>query len=180
LLPLPLKAKSMDQLFSFECKSLIAKSREIAITLGYDYISTIHIFLADCETDYPTSVKKFAFDNEDAYIKFKKDYTLPVVNYLDNINDSLPLTVEAESAIRLAQKEMEVTGFTVTCPFHILLGCLKAEHSVLAECFKTDKDVVENLMQYYRESGAFEQRTKALTVTKRLNLFRSFVKIFSK
>lgn len=180
MLPLPLKAKSMDQLFSFECKSLIAKSREVAITLGYDYISTIHIFLADCETDYPTSIKKFAFDNEDAYIKFKKDYTLPEVNYLDNINDSLPLTVEAESAIRLALSEMKATGFTKTYPFHILLGCLKAEHSMLAECFKADKDVVENLMQYYRDSGTFEQETKPQTGTRRPNLVRSFLKIFRK
>ena len=170
----------MDQLFSIECKSLISKSREIAINLGYDYISTIHIFLADCETPSLTSIKKFAFADDTAYIKFKKDYTLAEVNYLDNINESIPLTKEAESAIRLGQKEMKATGFKMTYPFHILIGCLKAENSILAESFKANINVVDNLMKYYKELGAFESELSVVDDIKRPSPFKSFLKRFKK
>ncbi|RZK13562.1 MAG: hypothetical protein EOO56_26805, partial [Hymenobacter sp.] len=41
--------------FSPELKELIARSREVAIDLGYDYISTLHLLLADCTMPYPYS-----------------------------------------------------------------------------------------------------------------------------
>jgi len=172
----------VDQYFSIECKTLISKSREIAINLGYDYISTVHIFLADCEISSPISIKRFAFSDENKYLKFKTQYSLSEVNYLDNFNDSIPLTKEAESAIRLGQKETTITGFNMTYPFHILIGCFKAENSVLADCFKNDPNVIENLMKYYKELGAFD--VKKTTVgeenNKRTNPFKSLLKLFKK
>ena len=173
----------MDQLFSFECKSLISKSREIAINLGYDYISTVHFFLADCENDSPTSIRKFAFgDNDNEYLKFKKGYTLNEINYLDHIDDSIPLTKEAESAIRLGEKERLATGHDMTYPFHILIGCFKAENSVLADCFKNNTTVIDNLMKYYKDLVNLEPKTTTVNeiMSKQTNPLKSLLRIFKK
>jgi hypothetical protein len=64
----------MTYKFSPEFKELISQSREIAIDLGYDYISTIHFFLADCESKRADSLLKFAFEDEAGYQVFKKHY----------------------------------------------------------------------------------------------------------
>lgn len=173
----------MDQLFSPDCKTLIAKSREIAINLGYDYISTIHFFLADCETISPISIKAFAFNNEEEYIKFKNDYTLKEINYLDFIDDSIPLTKEAESAIRLAEIERVNSNLNMTYPFHILIASLKAKDSVLAECFKTDKDVIEKLVKYYRDLGAYEPESVSVEENdknKHYSPFKFLVRLFKR
>ncbi len=47
----------MDSNFSTELKQLVAKSRSIAIELGYNYISTLHFYIADCERDLPSSLR---------------------------------------------------------------------------------------------------------------------------
>jgi hypothetical protein len=172
----------VDQLFSIECKSLISGSREIALNLGYDYISTVHIFLADCESGSSSSIMKFAFAEDTDYIKFKNEYALPEVNYLDHINDSIPLTLEAESAIRLGEKERQATGFEMMYPFHIILGCFKAENSILKDRFRNEPHLLDKIMKYYKESGVLE--LKAIPVeeiaSKQSNPFKFFLKMFKK
>jgi hypothetical protein len=39
----------MESGFSPKTKELISEARLIAIELGYDYVSTLHLFLADCK-----------------------------------------------------------------------------------------------------------------------------------
>ena len=173
----------MDQLFSLECKSLISKSREIAINLGYNYISTVHIFLADCEEASPTSIKKFAFgDSDNEYLIFKKGHTLDEINYLDHFNDSIPLTTEAETAIRLGEKERFATGHDMTYPFHILIGCFKAENSILADCFKNNASVIDSLMKYYQDLEIL--KPKVITVdeimSKQTSPLKSLLRILKK
>ena len=172
----------MDQLFSIECKSLISGSREIALSLGYDYISTVHIFLADCESESSSSIKKFAFPEDADYIKFKNEYALSGVNYLDHINDSIPLTIEAESAIKLSEKERRATGFDITYPFHIILGCFKAKNSILKDCFRNEPDLLDKIMEYYKDSGVLELKTMPVEeiISKQSNPFKFFLKIFKK
>ena len=95
----------MDNTFSTELKELVSKSREIAIDLGYDYISTIHFFLADCETDCENSILNFGFKDKTEYLSFRKKYTFEKVDLLDFIDESLPLTQEAETTIKLTETE---------------------------------------------------------------------------
>ena len=146
----------MDSYFSLESKLLIKTSRDIAIDLGYDYISTIHIFLADCEMNSPSSIKKFAFKDEASFFNFKSGNKKKEINYLDNLDKSLPLTKEAESAIRIAMHEKEISNQHIIQPYHILIGCMQAENSSLAAYFQKEKNVLANLKNYYRELGVFE------------------------
>ena len=56
--------------FSKELKDIVAESRSIALELGYNYISTLHIFLADCRLKNVYSIHDFAFENNEAFLHF--------------------------------------------------------------------------------------------------------------
>ncbi|MEP6949698.1 MAG: hypothetical protein ABI863_10510 [Ginsengibacter sp.] len=147
----------MDNSFSHELKELVSQSREVAIDLGYDYISTIHFFIADCEMNRVNSIKKFGFKSEDEYIKFKKDYTLAKEDHLNFINDSLPLTKEAERTIRLSEVERILQKQKLVYPSHLFIAGLKNKESLLFECFKQDENALEKLVKYYTESGELDK-----------------------
>lgn len=173
----------MDTLFSNECKELVSQSREIAIELGYDYISTVHFFLADCENDYRLSIKKFAFKDHNAYLKFKKQCTLAEqVDHLDRFNDSLPLSKEAEAAIRSSEKERQVTGSDLIYPFHIIIASFKVKNSVLSDCFRDDPDVLEKLLKYYKDLDVPEFGTTTVDeiMSRQKNPFNFLLRIFKK
>ncbi|MBL0359092.1 MAG: hypothetical protein IPP72_20495 [Chitinophagaceae bacterium] len=146
----------MDHLFSPELKELVAKARETAIDLGYDYISTIHFFIADCESNYPNSIFKFAFADDNAFKKFKTDYTLNKEDLLNFTEASLPLTKEAEKTIRLSESERMLCKQTLVYPCHVFVAALKNEESLLFQCFKHDEHALANLVRYYKEHGVFE------------------------
>ncbi len=145
----------MDTLFSYELKELISKSRETAINLGYDYISTIHFFIADCERENTCSILNFAFSDENEFKKFKINYTLSKINYLEFIDESIPLTKEAETTILLADAERILLKQTETYPCHLFLAALKNPTSLLSECFRHDINALDDLTNYYKELGSF-------------------------
>lgn len=147
----------MDNLFSFELSELVSRSRETAIELGYDYISTIHFFIADCDNGRPDSILKFGFPTGQEFQKFKRDYTLAKAGFPDLLNESLPLTNEAEKTIRLAESERILYKQTETYPCHFFLAALKNKESLLFECFKHDENALVNLIRYYDKSGDFEK-----------------------
>jgi hypothetical protein len=145
----------VDTLFSEELKELISKSRETAIDLGYDYISTIHFFIADCESKNINSILNFGFSDEKEFRKFKSDYTLAKTDYLELVNESLPLTKEAETTLRLTETERMLWKQTKAYPCHLFLASLKNPESLLSECFKHDINALDSLTTYYKELGDF-------------------------
>ena len=147
----------MDNTFSPELKELISKSREIAIDLGYDYISTIHFFLADCESESKNSILNFGFKDKTEYLNFKKNYTLEKVDLLNFINGSLPLTKEAETTIRLTETERMLNKQNECYPFHLFIAALKNKESLFFECFQKDDLILDKLTKYYQELGEFEK-----------------------
>ena len=122
----------MDQFFSPDLKILIAKSRLIAIDLGYDYISTIHFLLADCESGRPNSIFNFAFGDRGEYLQFKEEWKVKEEDRPVVIEDSLPLTKEAESAIVNTDVERIIHQQTLSYPSHLFLSALSNEKSLLA------------------------------------------------
>ncbi len=146
----------MDNTFSQEFKELVSQSRKISIDLGYDYISTIHFFLADCESSKSNSLLKFAFKDENEFLSFKKTYALEKNDHLNLINDSIPLTKEAENTIRLTETERKINNHIKCYPFHFFIAALKNDKSLLSECFQQDKDALNKLMEYYKELGEYD------------------------
>jgi len=141
----------MDNLFSRELKQLIAKSRDIAIDLGYDYISTIHFFIADCESKTSSSILNFAFKSEGEFSKYKNDYTLPKDDLLNHFDCSLPLTIEAEITIKLIEKERILDKKKLAYPNHLFLAALRNKKSLLYNSFKNMENVYESLKNYYEK-----------------------------
>lgn len=147
----------MDNLFSAEFKELVSKSRETAIDLGYGYISTIHFFIADCENKTSTSILEFGFNSDSEFEKFKTGCTLKKDDLLNYIDESLPLTQEAEITIRLAETERILCKQKLVYPNHFFLAALKNKESILFECFKQTENAYENLINYYNKLNEFEK-----------------------
>lgn len=147
----------MDNLFSVELKELVSKSRETAIDLGYGYISTIHFFIADCESKASDSILKFGFNSDSEFEKFKRNHTLKKDDLLNYIDESLPLTQEAVITIRLAETERMLCKQKLVYPSHFFLAALKNKESILFECFKQDENAYDNLVSYYNEFNEFEK-----------------------
>ncbi len=148
-----LNFKTLDSTFSSQLKTLIAASRKIAIDLGYDYISTIHFFLAGCESKEDDSILKFGFDDEAAYENFRKQYILERQDYPDLSNQSLPLTIEAETTVRCSEKERGLQGHDLVFPGHLFVAALKNKESYLAQCFAHDEYALEKLLRFYGYAG---------------------------
>ena len=147
----------METTFSNELKQLIANSRDLAIDLGNDHISTLHFFLADCESGNHASILNFAFKNREDYLSYKKSITPSEIHYLDQLLDSLPLTKEAEATIIQTEIERQQNRQAECYPFHFFIAALKIKSSVLAQGFQKDQDACEKLTRYYKELGEFER-----------------------
>lgn len=156
------KNNTVDDLFSDELKELISKSRDIAIKLGYDYISTVHFFIADCERNTGSSILNFCFSNHEEFEKFKTGYTLDKPDLPGLVNEVLPLTTEAEKTIHMMESERMFRKQTEAYPCHIFIAALKNKESLLFQCFTHDEDALDALTKYYEILGEFE-RSKMTT-----------------
>jgi hypothetical protein len=150
---------TLEQSFSKEFKELISKSRDIAIELGYDYISTLHFFIADCENKRPASIFHFAFENESEFQQFKSFYAQHS-DGLDLANNSLPLTKEAEKTVWMAIEVQKAYKQACIYPCHLFMASVKNNKSLLAECFRGDLDVVDNMARFYEGLGEFAKAKK--------------------
>jgi|GEM_PF-1408413 len=140
--------------FSQSSIDLVALARETAIDLGYNYISSIHLLIADCKTAGPTSIKEFAFKNDADVDRFVESQRLDKEDLLHFNDESLPLTMEAETAIRNSEQERAMYHQRYIYPFHILLSSIKIPDSALLNCF-VGKNWPEDLLRYYKAAGAF-------------------------
>ena len=140
-----------------ELKELVSKSREIAIDLGYDYISTVHFFIADCENKASNSIINFGFKSDNEFKKFKNDYTLKKDDILNYIDKSLPLTKEAEITLRLTETERMLHKQELAYPSHFFLAALKNKESLLSECFKQTENAYDSLTNYYNKLNELEK-----------------------
>jgi len=133
--------------FSVEVKEVIKASREIALDLGYNYISTMHFLLADCRLDGLWSIRKFAFKEDkgflSAYENFRKG---PAII---NTADSLHLTKEAEQAIRRSAMERFIFSEKIISPYHIFLAAAKMKNSSIQDFFSNNPNLYEHLVAYY-------------------------------
>lgn len=146
----------MEGGFSPKTKELISEARLIAIELGYDYISTLHLFLADCKMNDAYSIKGFAFNSEEEFQAFIKNQrvgepSIPV--------DDLLLTKEAEKTMRKAYKLWSHRNYidSEVQPYHLFLAASLIRGSVFTSIFQTSNEVHEQLEQYYINKGQIDK-----------------------
>lgn len=145
----------METLFSYDTKTVIAESRNIAIDLGYDYISTIHIFLADCKRESNYTIKNFVFRSDEELKKFYESQIkgLPTMSL-----DNMPLTKEAEDMLRRAMVLVQST-YTANAiqPWHLFLAGSQLNHSLFYSILTPKEGLYERLDQYYTALGVINR-----------------------
>ena len=143
--------------FSAEAKEMIGLSKELAISLGYDRISTLHFFLANCQVSSDFSLKDFVFANDEHFHLFMEHCRLrkPAVF----TNSPVPLTHEAEKALRTAVEfwfrrypDTEIKSY------HIMLAAGNNAKSFLAKKLGMKSSLQRRFEQYYIEKGIFHER----------------------
>jgi hypothetical protein len=144
----------LDSGFSKRTKELIGFSREIAIELGYDYISTLHFLIADCKSDYTDSIRNFAFETDSDFNTFYKNQDVGKPSLL---HESLPLTLEAEETVRLSVQLWHRTYiYEEIQPYHIFLAAGTIENSFFRSLFSKEIDLVKELEKYYLNIGTIK------------------------
>ncbi len=135
--------------FTSAVKDIIRESRLIALETGYDYISTMHLFLADCRLNKPDSLRKFFFTTETDLIEAIRNSHSGVLD-LENLDPVLPLTKEAENCIRNSQEERIRYRQRLTIPAHLFLAAAKDPTSLFSENSPAKELLYDRLVAYYQ------------------------------
>ncbi|WP_143080175.1 hypothetical protein [Hymenobacter arizonensis] len=130
-----------------ELQALIAQSREVAIDLGYNYISTLHLFLADCAMPYHYSLGKLFFQDEEAQQAFYEQHRVGLANCNAG---SLPLTTEFEEALRLTPTTQRHGLCEVLHPCHLFLAASGMPNSEFSRVIPEPTNLPQRLLTHYR------------------------------
>ncbi|HOZ69413.1 MAG TPA: hypothetical protein PLB49_12325 [Chitinophagaceae bacterium] len=141
--------------FNSAVKDIIRESRLIALETGYDYISTMHFFLADCRLNKTDSLRDFFFPNEADFHEAFRNSNSGVLN-LDNLDPVLPLTKEAENCIRNSQVERNRYHQKLTIPAHLFLAAANDKTSVFSENSPTIELLYDKLVAFYQNKKVLE------------------------
>ena len=136
--------------FTESTKSVFAKSRQIALDLGCDYISTLHFFLADCQLHPLSSPKGLFFDNHGSFQKF---YDTSRVGAPNNAMGSVPLLKEAEKTLRHARQVCKSYRDEAIHPCHLFVASSQLPGSPILNLLTLAKFMPEDLTNFYIRSG---------------------------
>ncbi|MGI4863136.1 MAG: hypothetical protein ACRYFZ_04385 [Janthinobacterium lividum] len=147
LLKLLLAGRGLAVSFTPELKALIGQSRAVAIDLGYDYISTLHLLLADLAMPYPYSLAGLFFPDPEARAAFYESQRLGPANLAAR---SLPLTVEFEEALKLAPMSQPQGFRSELYPCHLFLAASQVASSEFSQLVPASSSLYQQLLAYYR------------------------------
>lgn len=147
----------LDGFASDEVAELIQRSHEVAVRMGYTYITTMHFFVADCESGKDNSILYFAFRDMERFLTFKKGQTYPDAD-LSLLNKNLPLSDEAGRVLERAVQESRDFGQREFLPAHVFIAALKDKESFFCGFFKEPETALEKMITYYTERGEFAKR----------------------
>jgi hypothetical protein len=133
--------------FAPELKELIARSREVAIDLGYDHISTLHVLLADCTMTYPYSLTGLFFPDLEAQTAFYESCRLGPANLAAG---SLPLTVDYEQALKLTPMARQYGFCEELYPCHLFVAASQVAGAEFSQFVPATPDLTQVLLTYYR------------------------------
>ena len=136
--------------FTDSTKNVFAESRLIALDLGYDYISTLHFFLADCNL-YPISSSKGLFFKNEA--EFEKFYSNMRVGAPTTLLGSVPLLREAEQSLKKAKQVCRSYRDEAIHPCHLLLAASQLPASPILNLLTIAGLTPEDLRNYYIRTG---------------------------
>lgn len=147
----------MPNHFSQATIDIMSEARNIAINLGYEYISTIHIFLADCNSNSNQSIKDFVFKSEQDLLNF---YNSQKIGDTTIFLDSLAITIEAEKTITKAVRLMKtVYKDKQVYPHHLFLAASQLKETTFYSALQPKEELFERLERYYIRKGLINKNT---------------------
>ncbi|RIW17417.1 hypothetical protein D0X99_06740 [Algoriphagus lacus] len=130
---------------------IFALARTISLSFGYDYISTIHLFIADCMIRKELSFKSIFFDDEELFDTFcENQRNLEKINL--DYNVTLPLTKEAALALQEGEKERKLFGDEKITISHLILSAMKDDNSLIFASLPKVKNVMIKLTKHHIET----------------------------
>jgi len=148
----------MDSNFTKDTTALMNEARLCAIDLGTGYISTIHLLLADCKINNQHSVRNFFFKTPLAFQTFYESQRVAETSFFDSVVvESLPVTVEMEQAIRIAQKQYN----GAIKPYHLFLAASQLKETLFYSILEPKERLYERLENYYLQMGIVLRNSEA-------------------
>ena len=164
----------MDNNFSIQVKEIISYSREEALRLGNDFISTEHLVLGLIRDGENLALKILKNLSIDLY-ELRKEIEMAVKDQsgknIANIN-SLPLTKQAEKVIRITVLEAKAQKSAYVETEHLMLSILKNKENIVTqilnqfdvtyEIFKAELTDASDLpiQSEFNEDDEFEEEKK--------------------
>ncbi|MBF9143391.1 hypothetical protein [Hymenobacter properus] len=139
--------RMVQNTFAPELEQLIARSREVAIDLGYDYISTRHLFLADCLMPYRYSLANVFFPDPAAREAYYEQHRVGPANPAAG---SLPLTQEFDQALRRAPAARRHGLSKQLYPCHVFLAATEVANSEFNRVAMDAATLPQTLLSHYR------------------------------
>jgi ATP-dependent Clp protease ATP-binding subunit ClpC len=139
----------MDSNFSPKVKEIISYSREEALRLGNEFISTEHLLLGMIREGEGTAIKVLINMNVSLHdLRYELEQAIRGKGdkKLENVN-SLPLTKQAEKVIRVTVLEAKALKSTIVESEHLILSILRNKENVAAQIlnqFGVDYDSYKN------------------------------------
>jgi hypothetical protein len=139
----------LDNNFSAELLEVVQKSRDTALFLGYNYISSLHVLLSECGLFPDGLMRKLCFEDEATYNKFLASCKLDDSDIFSE--ESLPITIELETALQEAIKLAQTDNTIFTYPIQLYIQIFSDAGSIASSCYDNPGIIAEELKKYYRE-----------------------------
>ena len=154
----------MTDKFTNELKDIIRFSRLEAIALGYDYIGPEHLLLGMLHKDATNCSAVYALGNLSVKPKELRE---AIINAIGGNRpqkefkvEALPLTIQAEKAIKISHSEARLWKSNSINSFHLLLSILRDKKNVVSSVlvfYKLNYEVLFRLSKpYYQDIAALE------------------------
>ncbi len=151
----------IENSFSDNTNKIIEHSRLVSLRLGYDYISSLHLFIADCEYGNGITLFDFGFLSHQEFDIFFESCSIGETNILSE--DTLPLTLELEKIINRSVFFRNKQANSFIEPAHIFLAAAEDKTSIFFTLFPDSPDLFGALEKYYLEKNIFVYYEENLT-----------------
>jgi ATP-dependent Clp protease ATP-binding subunit ClpA len=165
-----------EKFFSDEAREVIGISHDIALDLGYNQVTAIHLFLADYIFNGEYSSQGLIFSDENEFQKFYDTHKIGEGTILAETKSGiLPLAGETSFVIRKSLLEMKKYHHNIVQPFHLLLAISTFKNSFLSKLLNSKENTYLTLVAYYKKLGYISEDKKQQTfISKLKNHFRVF------
>ncbi|MBK6904074.1 MAG: ATP-dependent Clp protease ATP-binding subunit [Saprospirales bacterium] len=143
--------------FSPKVKEVISRSRDLAVSLGHDYIGTEHLLLGIMEEKKGLPMRVLAslnVDPDELRLSIEESIRRTASAHADLNVGNLPLNKQAEMVLKVTFLEAKMLKSEEISPEHLMLSILKHKEnpaSLILKDFDIDYDVFKAELEFVRQ-----------------------------